>query len=195
MALTPAIFLDKDGTVLEDVPYNVDPEKMVLAPGAAQGLQRLSKLGVPLLVVSNQPGVALDKFDLPALQTMQARLHTLFLDVGATLGGFYYCPHHAEGTVDAYRRRCLCRKPAPGLLLSAAVQQDVDLSRSWMIGDILHDVEAGRRAGCTTVLIDNGNETEWVMDTPWRHPHHRVPDLEAASRIIVSQFRQHEAAA
>ena len=194
MAMTPAIFLDKDGTVLQDVPYNVDPEEMVLATGAAEGLQRLATLGLPLVVVSNQPGLALGKFDLPALRAMQDRLTELFSQVGATLGGFYSCPHHPEGSVDVFRRRCLCRKPAPGMLLSAAVQQDIDLSKSWMIGDILHDVEAGRRAGCTTILIDNGNETEWVMDTHWRRPHHRVPDLEAASQLVAERLA-HEAVA
>lgn len=186
MALTPAIFLDKDGTVLQDVPYNVDPANMIFAPGAATGLARLALLGVPLYVITNQPGIALGRFCLDDLADMQQHLSQMFTQVGATLDGLYFCPHHPEGTVPQYACECECRKPAPGLLLHAAKQHGIDLARSWLIGDILNDIEAGNRAGCQTILIDNGNETEWDLDQG-RTPDYRVADLEEASRLVLGQ--------
>lgn len=186
MALRSAIFLDKDGTVLQDVPYNVDPANMIFAPGAAAGLARLALLGVPLYVITNQPGIALGRFCLDDLADMQQHLSQMFTQVGATLDGLYFCPHHPEGTVPQYACECECRKPAPGLLLHAAKQHGIDLARSWLIGDILNDIEAGNRAGCQTILIDNGNETEWDLDQG-RTPDYRVADLEEASRLVLGQ--------
>lgn len=184
MALSAAIFLDKDGTVLQDEPYNVDPAKMRWAPGAREGLGNLAELRLPLIVVSNQPGIALGRFGFDGLRGMQRHLESMFRDAGAVLAGFHFCPHHPAGAMAPYARACSCRKPAPGLLRAAARRHGIDLSRSWMIGDILHDVEAGRRAGCATVLIDNGNETEWVMNR-WRTPDFRACDLEQASRFVM----------
>ncbi|HYG43779.1 MAG TPA: HAD family hydrolase, partial [Bordetella sp.] len=156
MALTPAVFLDKDGTVLADDPYNVDPARMAYAPRAAEALRVLGTLGVPLIVISNQPGVALGYFEPQALADVQARLDTLFRAADARLAGFYWCPHHPQGVVPAYTKVCACRKPQPGLLLRAARDHQVDLAQSWFIGDILDDVEAGNRAGCRTLLLDVG---------------------------------------
>lgn len=187
MAMTPAIFLDKDGTVLQDVPYNVDPANMVLAPGAGEGLTRLAQLGLPLYVITNQPGIALGKFCLDDLDDMQQHLSRMFEQAGATLSGLYFCPHHPDGAVPQYACACECRKPAPGLLLHAARQHAIDLARSWLVGDILNDIEAGNLAGCQTILIDNGNETEW-LDGNNRTPDYRVADLNEASRIVFSQF-------
>lgn len=186
MALTPAIFLDKDGTILEDVPYNVEPRQMRFAAGAFAGLARLATLGLPLIVVSNQPGVALGKFSIAELVSVRDQLARMFVMAGARLDGFYYCPHHPEGIRPGYGRSCECRKPAPGLLYVAAQRHDIDLASSWFVGDILDDVEAGRRAGCQTLLLDNGNETQWHMDE-WREPHRMEPDLDSASRWICQQ--------
>jgi D-glycero-D-manno-heptose 1,7-bisphosphate phosphatase len=183
-----AIFLDKDGTVLVDEPYNVDPARMRLESSAGIALRRLGALGVPLIVVSNQPGIALGKFDAHALSAMEQRLQGLFVENGAQLTGFYYCPHHPDGSVDAFAVACECRKPLPGLLQRAAAEHHIDLTRSWMIGDILDDVEAGNRAGCRTILIDNGHETQWSRTPATRRlrtAHLVVPNLDVASRAIV----------
>ena len=187
MALTPAIFLDKDGTLLADVPYNVERSRMRFAPGAATGLARLAGLGLPLIVISNQPGVALGKFERHRLLDVQCELERMFARVGARLAGFYYCPHHPRGVRVGYNVRCGCRKPEPGLLHIAAERHGIDLFSSWFIGDILDDVEAGRRAGCHTILLDNGNETEWLRNE-WRVPDHVESDLDGASRWLVSHF-------
>jgi D-glycero-D-manno-heptose 1,7-bisphosphate phosphatase len=184
MALSPAIFLDKDGTVLADVPYNVDPRRMRFAPGAAEGLALLATTGLPLVIISNQPGIALAKFSIDAMGPVRRRLEQMFIAAGARLHGFYFCPHHPRGIYPAYAKICDCRKPAPGLLQIAALRMSIDLSASWFIGDILDDVEAGRRAGCRTILLDNGNETEWRRGE-WRTPDRVEKDLAGAGRWIV----------
>ncbi len=181
-----AVFLDKDGTLIEDVPYNVDPERIVLAPGAAEGSRQLHRAGYALIVVSNQSGVARGYFPEEALRGVEARLRELLAEEGVPLAGFYYCPHHPEGTVAHYARECDCRKPAPGLILTAAREHQIELKHSWMIGDILNDVEAGRRAGCKTILLDNGHETVWHL-TRERRPHRVARDLSQAAHIILSR--------
>jgi histidinol-phosphate phosphatase family protein len=166
---TRAVFIDKDGTLIRDVPMNVDPELMRLTDGAADGLRRLHGAGFRVAVVSNQAGVAHGAFPERALDAVVTRLRELLDRSGVPLDGFYYCPHHPEARVERYRVTCECRKPAPGLVLRAAESMGADLEQSWMVGDILDDVEAGRRAGCRTVLFDSGGETEWVI-TPSRTP-------------------------
>lgn len=178
-----AIFLDKDGTLLRDVPYNVDPARMRWAPGARRGLRALAALGAPLVVVSNQPGVALGRFAAQALRGVARALCAMFAQEGAALAGFYYCPHHPQGRVAGYGGICACRKPAPGLLLRAAEDLHLDLDASWMIGDILDDVQAGHQAGCRSVLLDVGNETEWRLRAE-RVPDLWVDDLAQAARRL-----------
>lgn len=177
-----AVFLDKDGTLVEDVPYNVDPARIVLTGGAGEGLRRFARLGYRLVVVSNQPGVALGRFPEAALHAVGERLAALLEEEGVQLAGFYYCPHHPHGCVPGYARTCTCRKPYPGLLERAAARHRIDLRASWMVGDILDDVEAGRRAGTRTILLDNGNETEWQL-SPLRMPDLVVPNLHAAAML------------
>jgi histidinol-phosphate phosphatase family protein len=181
----PAVFLDKDGTLIEDVPYNVDPDKIRLAPGAIEGLASLHESGYPLVIVSNQSGVARGLFPESALRKVEQALRRMLAEFAVPLAGFHYCPHHPEGTVTSHAIACRCRKPAPGLLRRAADELGIDLAQSWMVGDILDDIEAGRRAGCRTVLIDNGNETEW-RGGPHRRPHHVAANLNEAARLILA---------
>lgn len=189
MALTPAVFLDKDGTLLVDVPYNVDPACMVLAPGVARGLRRLGATGVPLVVVTNQSGVAMELFKVSALSAVQDRLAAMFAQSGARLTAMYFCPHRAPPATAGRRLACPCRKPQPGLLRRAAVDHGIDLSLSWMIGDVLDDVEAGNRAGCRSVLVDNGGETIW-RSGPYRLPGFRCPDFAQAADIVADALLQ-----
>jgi histidinol-phosphate phosphatase family protein len=175
--------LDKDGTLLEDVPFNADPQTMRLTRGAAAGLRLLGQLKIPLIVVTNQPGVALGRIPIDAMADIAERLKAMFAAAGARLAAFHYCPHHPEGSDARYAIACPCRKPAPGLIQCAAAELGIDLSRSWMIGDILDDVEAGCRVGCRTILIDNGNETLW-RSSPLRNPDYRVSDLLEAAVVV-----------
>jgi histidinol-phosphate phosphatase family protein len=179
-----AVFLDKDGTLIENVPYNVDPVRIRMLPGAAEGLEALHAAGYRIIVVSNQSGIARGYFAENALGAVENRLREMLAQIGVPLAGFYYCPHHPEGVDLRYAIVCWCRKPQPGLLFQAAADLEIDLRQSWLIGDILDDVEAGRRAGCKTILLNNGNETEWVYSR-YRHPHRVALDLrEAATRIL-----------
>lgn len=183
-----AVFLDKDGTLVNDVPHNVNPDLIQLADGAGAALRLLRQHGYRLYVVSNQPGVARGLFDEAALLPVWHRLQMLLVPHQVALDGFYYCPHYALGPIGRYAVACNCRKPRPGMLLRAAQAHDINLPASWMVGDILHDIEAGRRAGCRTALIDNGNETEWDMSA-LRAPDIRMPNLHEA----VLAMMEHDA--
>ena len=182
--LLRAIFLDKDGTLIEDVPHNVDPQRVVLGPRVAQGLALLQRHGYALFIVSNQSGIAHGIFSEAALRDVLQHLQNMLSDQGIIIDGVYYCPHSPTGTVASYASACTCRKPMPGMLQRAAGEHGIDLRRSWMIGDILHDIEAGHRAGCKAALIDNGNETQW-QHSPLRTPDIIASDVRAAARMIM----------
>jgi D-glycero-D-manno-heptose 1,7-bisphosphate phosphatase len=181
-----AIFLDKDGTLLVNVPYNVVPSAMRLSERAGPALRLLHEAGYLLIVVSNQSGIARGLFPETAMAEMIDHLAALLASEGVPLAGCYYCPHHPEGTISAYAVSCTCRKPAPGLLHMAARDHGVNLTASWMIGDILDDVEAGNRAGCNTVLLDNGGETQWQM-SPIRRPTYVASDLYEAAWALLAR--------
>ena len=153
-----AVFLDRDGTIIEDPGYVGHPDQVRLLPGAAEALRRFSDLGYLVIIVSNQSGVARGLFDEAELTAVHARFEGLLQTAGTRLDGAYYCPYLSgpEAKVEAYRRDSKLRKPAPGMLLQAAGEHHIDLSRSWMIGDSPDDVEAGRRAGCRTILVRPG---------------------------------------
>ena len=180
-ALAAAVFVDKDGTLIEDVPYNVDPAHVRFTPHALEGLRSLADAGYRLFIVTNQPGLALGRFAAPALERLQAAIAATMQEAAAPLAGFYFCPHAPVSSPS--QAACPCRKPAPGLLRQAARKHRLDLRRCWMVGDILDDVEAGRRAGCRTILLDVGNETEWRL-TPERAPDFRAANLLEAARMI-----------
>ncbi|MDB5119093.1 MAG: hydrolase, HAD-superfamily, subfamily [Sphingobacteriales bacterium] len=184
--MNKAIFIDKDGTLIPDVPYNVNPDLIHLELNCVEGLKRLQNAGYLLVIISNQSGVARGYFKEDALAEVEMKLKSILTNENIQLNGFYYCPHHTEGTVSPYSIECLCRKPLPGLILKAAEELSIDLKHSWMIGDILNDIEAGNRAGCKTILIDNGNETEWLIND-YRVPYFRVKDInQAADKILLS---------
>ncbi len=149
----PAIFLDKDNTLIPDIPYNVEPALISLTPGVGEALRTLQAHGYQLVVVTNQSGIARGLFPESALGAVKAKILDLLREYGVHMDGFYYCPHHPGGRIAAYVCDCDCRKPRPGLLLRAAEELHLDLARSWMIGDIAADIEAGRGAGCSTVLF------------------------------------------
>ena len=178
-----AIFLDKDGTLIHDVPYNVDPTRMRLLPGAVEGLRRLQRAGYLLIVVTNQSGVARGLFSERALGAVEQRLRALLARAGIPLADFYYCPHHPDGTVLEYAVECACRKPQPGLIARAVHEHGLDPGRSWLIGDILNDVQAGKLAGCRTILLDNGGESEWLLNHR-RLPDYVATDLREAAAIV-----------
>jgi D-glycero-D-manno-heptose 1,7-bisphosphate phosphatase len=174
-----AVFIDKDGTLIRDVPYNVDPKNVQLTMGAGRALWRMKNAGYQLIVVSNQSGVARGLFEEKDLLPINRQIQTLLAPYGVKVDAFYYCPHGPDGG-------CECRKPMPGMILRAARDYAVGPQISWMIGDILNDVEAGNRAGCRTIHVDNGNETEWIR-SDYRQPLYTVKDLAEAAGIICHE--------
>lgn len=178
-----AVFLDKDGTLIPDIPYNVDPARITIADSAIEGLQLLKASHFLLVVVSNQSGVARGYFEEAALNAVWQKTSEILRPHGVTIDGFYYCPHHPGGSVERYAVRCACRKPLPGLLLKAAEELSIDLQRSWMIGDALTDVEAGARAGCKAVFINSGRETKPPRNE-YQTPAFTAKDLQQAAVFI-----------
>ncbi|RVT97291.1 HAD-IIIA family hydrolase [Mucilaginibacter limnophilus] len=184
--MAKAVFLDKDGTLIPDIPYNVDPELISIQPDATLGLQQLVADGYQLIIVSNQSGAARGYFAEDKLAGVEQKIIELLKAYDIPLRGFYYCPHHPEGTVPELAIDCDCRKPQPGMLKKAAQELDINLAQSWMIGDILNDIEAGNRAGCKTVLINNGNETEW-LEGEYRTPTISCSSIDEAAAYILSR--------
>jgi D-glycero-D-manno-heptose 1,7-bisphosphate phosphatase len=167
----PAVFLDRDGTIIEDVGYLGDPDGVRIIPGAAEAIARLNQAGIPAVVVTNQSGIARGLLDEAAYQATRARLDRLLGDRGARLDGHYHCPHH-----PAITGPCDCRKP--GLLLYRRAAEDLrlDLRASWWVGDQTRDVEPATALGGRGIMIDRtrGSASSAV-------------DLgEAVSRILAS---------
>lgn len=159
-----ALFLDRDGTLVEPRHYPSHPDDLVLYGRIAPGLRRLRSAGFKLIVVTNQAGIARGYFGPRELFEMHRSLARRFARLGVIIDRFYFCPHHPDGVIPGLAVTCTCRKPQPGMLLRAASELHIDLERSWMIGDILADVEAGNRAHCRTVLVDIGTESRPTAD-------------------------------
>lgn len=153
--LTKAAFLDKDGTIMEDIPYNSDPKLFAFSPGVVEGLLLLANSGFRLVIISNQSGVARGLFDFSALGPMEARLREMFTTEGLELAGVYWCPHFPGAVHPQFGVACGCRKPAPGMLLAAAQELSLDRQASWMIGDRDADVQAAHKAGCHSAFLNN----------------------------------------
>ncbi|MEZ4598917.1 MAG: D-glycero-beta-D-manno-heptose 1,7-bisphosphate 7-phosphatase [Syntrophotaleaceae bacterium] len=151
-----AVFLDRDGTLNVEKHYLHRLEDFEFIPGAVEGVSRLKQKGFLVFVVTNQSGVARGYFGLDDVERLHRHVAARFEESGILIDGFYVCPHHpTEGDGD-YGVECNCRKGQPGLLLKAAEEHSVDLSRSFMIGDKEADIEAGERAGCTSLLVLTG---------------------------------------
>lgn len=156
-----AVFLDRDGTINRYVGFLRNIENFELIPGAAEAIKTINSSGYLAIVVTNQPVIARGEVSYEELETIHQKMETLLGLEGAYLDGIYYCPHHPhkgyEGEVPALKIECDCRKPKPGMLLKAAKDFNIDLSKSWMIGDGENDILAGKAAGCRTCLIGQGN--------------------------------------
>jgi D-glycero-D-manno-heptose 1,7-bisphosphate phosphatase len=177
-----AIFLDRDGTLVHARHYPSRPDELVLYAGLGPELRALQAARFRLVVITNQSGLAHGLFTADDLRLMHEHLARELADLGVRLDGIYHCPHHPEGRVPGLAVRCDCRKPRPGLLLRATADLGLDLGRSWFIGDILDDCEAGNRAGCRTILVDLG--TEGPPAAPLRRPDFVARDTRHALGLI-----------
>lgn len=186
-----AVFVDRDGVLNALVPGPVsgepesplDPEQVALLPGAAGAIRRLRDAGYVVVGVSNQPAAAKGVVEMSVLESVHRRVLDLLEHDGGHLDTFRLCFHHPEGVVPDLTRTCDCRKPAPGMLLDAAVEFMLDVESSWMIGDTDADVAAGSAAGCRTVLIENPASAH--KRSGRARPDGRAVDLPAAVELIV----------
>lgn len=153
---TPAVFLDRDGTLLEEVGYLDRLERMALLPYSIDAIRLLNRAGYRVVVVTNQAGVAHGHFTEDFVRDLHRHLDERFRAGGARIDAFYYCPHMPSARVEAYRTECECRKPKPGMVLQAQRDLDLDLGRSFIVGDQWADLGLGRAAGLTTILVRTG---------------------------------------
>ncbi len=182
-----AVFFDQDGTLIRDPGCVSHPDQVELLDGAAEAVKEMQLLGYKTVVVSNQPGVAKGILTEETLEQIHGRLRELVAHKGASLDAIYYCPFHPDGAVPKYRQDSDWRKPKPGMLLAAAGELDIDLTRSWMVGDSLRDTEAGRSAGCKTILISSGHASPETNDK--NRPDHVAVNLREAVNIIKKFHR------
>ena len=154
--MRPAVFLDRDGTLNEEVGYLHRPEEVVLVPGSVEAIARLNARGIPVIVVTNQAGIGQGKYGWKDFQAVMDHITALLGAEGAHVDGVYAAPHHERGVGEYRHPDHPDRKPNPGMLQRAAREHDLDLTRSWMVGDKTVDLEAGRRAGCWTALVLTG---------------------------------------
>lgn len=155
----PAIFWDRDNTLIEDPGYISDPQQVKLLPAAAGSLRQLAEAGFENIIVTNQSGIARGLLDETQLEQIHNRLRELLSAEGADIDAIYYCPYLAgpEATVEKYRMDSDLRKPNPGMLAKASLERKIDLAASWMVGNSLSDTQAGRAAGCRTILLVDNN--------------------------------------
>ena len=156
MTSTPAVFLDRDGTMIEDVGYLDRLERLTLFPYTIDAIRLLNRGGYKVVVVTSQAGVAHGSVTEEFLEEAHGVIGRRVAEAGGRIDAFYYCPHHPHATVEQYRTECECRKPKPGMILSAARDHALDLSRSFIVGDRWRDIEMGLVAGTRGVLVETG---------------------------------------
>ena len=192
-----AVFIDRDGTISEEVGYVNHPSRYRIFPFAAEAVRLLNESGWLAILVTNQAGVARGYFS----EEMIGEVHRILVEElergGAYLDAIYYCPHHPSVGAPPYRFDCDCRKPKPGLIHRAAAEFDIDLARSWMVGDRYGDTEMARNAGLRSALVLSGyGRGEWEYQREqWKHePDVIAEDLLHAVRAIIERTREGEAA-
>jgi D-glycero-D-manno-heptose 1,7-bisphosphate phosphatase len=176
----PAVFIDRDGTLTEEVGYVNHPKRLRLLPRSADAVRRLNAAGIPAVVVTNQAGLARGYFSEDVMQAVNASLVEQLKQAGAHVDGIYVCPHHPTEGEPPWRAVCDCRKPKPGLLLRAAAELGLDLGASVMVGDKPSDLEVAPLVGARAVLVLTGygqGEWEYRRATFKVEPHHVAGDL------------------
>jgi D-glycero-D-manno-heptose 1,7-bisphosphate phosphatase len=169
--LKSALFIDRDGTLMEEVDHCCDPALVRVYPGAAEELERARSLGWLAIIVTNQSGIGRGYFTIEQFESVQCEL---IRQLGGVIDASYMAPDHPDNPSPR-------RKPSPGMLLEAAAEHGIDLSSSWMIGDKAIDIECGRNAGTRTILVETG----YGKKTPECEPDHRAPTVTEAIRIIL----------
>jgi len=185
-----AAFLDRDGTIIRQVELLVDLKKVKLLPGAAQAIKALNEMGFLVVVVTNQPVVARGLITQAGIRRMNRFIARQLLSRGARIDAFYFCPHHPHATLKRYRRRCSCRKPGAGMIRKAMRRYGIRARQSFMVGDGIIDVVAGKRAGVKTILVKSGPGHRRLDTLYDAKPDFISKDLFGAVRVIRAQTRK-----
>lgn len=186
-ARRPAVFLDRDGTLNVEVNYLHRIENFEWVPGAPDAVRRLNALGLPVLVVTNQAGVAHGHFPEEKIEQLHAFIQEELRKHEAQINAFYYSPYHPEGNVPEYRKKSPCRKPNPGMFKQAIREWAVDPARSYVVGDKNSDLIPGNELGMTTVRVQTGYGRREEDDTI---PDYIVPDIRSAVALIEQLYRE-----
>ncbi len=187
-----AVFLDRDGTVNEEVGYMRDLSMLTLIPGVGRAIKKLNDAGFLVVLVTNQSGVARGYFPESLVDEAHARLEVLLGADGARLDAIYYCPHHPTAGTTMHTRVCACRKPGTGLIDQAARDLAIDVHRSYMVGDKWSDVELGHRAGAASILVRSGFAADDPGNARPEHvadPDFTAHDLAEAADWIIAQSK------
>lgn len=188
--MNPAVFLDRDGTMIEERGYLDRLDLIALFPYTAGAIRQLRSVGYRIVVVTNQAGIARGYFDEGFVRKAHRHLDSLLAPEGAAPDAYYYCPHHPDGVVEAYRVVCRCRKPSPGLIERAAADLGIDVSRSFVVGDKWLDVGLANQAGARGILVRTGYGTAMAGEPPAGvHPEHVAATLREAADYILSAQR------
>jgi len=189
--MRPAVFLDRDGTINEQMGYINHISRFVMLPRAAAGIRLLNEQGIPVVVVSNQSGLARGYFPESLIQEVHAKMNAALAEAGAHVDGIFYCPHHPEAKEERLRLACDCRKPKPGLFLQAAAELDLDLGRSYVVGDRWSDLKAAAAVQAKGVLVLTGygrGDYEYIGPAQEVQPVYVADDLHAAVQWIVQDM-------
>jgi D-glycero-D-manno-heptose 1,7-bisphosphate phosphatase len=184
----PAVFLDRDGTINEQMGYINHPGRFFLLPGVAEAIRLLNANGFLTFVVSNQSGVARGYFTVELVHEIHAKMEKMLAKDGARLDGIFFCPHHPGGAVPEYSVECDCRKPGVGLMEKACRRFDIDMEGSYVIGDRCLDMEMARRAGLEGILVLTGygrGERDYLLPGSPAKPAHVAEDLLGAVHWII----------
>jgi histidinol-phosphate phosphatase family protein len=177
--LAKAVFVDRDDTVNRDVPYCRHPDDFMLLPGVARGIKSLNKVGLKVVLITNQSGIARGYFTDEILASIHKKMANDLAEQGAHIDAIYYCPHHPDDNCD-------CRKPKPKLIYQAVAELHIDLSQSFVIGDRLMDIELATTVGCKGVIVPSGQGKE-ELKASTIIPDYVAPDFESAVQWVLKQ--------
>jgi D-glycero-D-manno-heptose 1,7-bisphosphate phosphatase len=190
--LRPAVFLDRDGTINEQMGYINHISRFQMLPGVADAIRRLNEAEIPVVVVTNQSGLARGYFPAELLTAVHEKMVALLAENGAHVDGIYVCPHHPEAKMEEYRLNCDCRKPKPGLLLLAAAEMGLDLARSVVVGDRWSDLKTAKAIGALPVLVLTGygrGDAQYIGPTQEVQPAFVGVDLAEAVQWILGTMK------